>query len=66
MELAYVDGADALDPGDAGAGAERFVGDVDEQASAAAELRELASGKGAQPIDGVAHVVGCPRGLLTI
>ena len=37
VELAYVDGADALDACDAGAGAERLVGEVDEETSAAAE-----------------------------
>ena len=45
VELSYVDGADTFDPGDSLPGAEGVVGEVDEEASAAAEHGQLAGGE---------------------
>ena len=62
VQLAYVDGSDALDARHTRARAERLVGEVDEQTAAAAELREATRGHRGQPADRVGEMV--PHGPL--
>ena len=60
VELVDVDGADALDPGDAGA--QRLVGEVDEEPAAVAKLGQARSRECAEPGEGLGRVVRRPRG----